>query len=443
VRYTDIVKKLIALILILVLNSCFVFAGTIKTDVLVIGNGVSAVSAAIQSSRSKLKTVLLVKGAWLEAMQDKGMVTVATNNKLPSGLWGEFRRQVNQLYRATPGYDTSYYAPLKFETFAGAGILKKIADTSQRLVVKLNASFTAVEKDGTGWKVTYTHDGRTDYIKAKALVDATETAEVVAAAGATLPSHTVYADNLYRTSIATGDDLLSQGLTNTQTTYPGTPPNYVPMSALVVKDAENLFITDKALMANASLPLQMAIGQGVGTMAAYCAFFKTTTKNLKVRIIQGELLDFKGYLLPFDDVNPTDRYFKAIQQIAATGLLKGKQQVKDNRAQFLFMPDSLVSTDEIKPVLTEIYSRAFIWFNNTKPAAQFTVGNLLSFISEITLSEPKSFRITMQKDWKTRYKFDTDFDLDRPVKRREFAILANQFLNPFARTVDLNGRMVN
>jgi hypothetical protein len=428
-------KKLITLILILVLNWCFVFAETIKTDVLVIGSGASAVSAAIQSSRSKLKTVLLVKGAWLEAMQDKGMVTVTANSKLPSGLWGEFRRQVNQLYKTTSGYDTSYHAPLKFEAFAGAGILKKIADTSQRLVVKLNAPFTTVEKDGTGWKVAYTHDGRTDYIKAKALVDATETAEVVTAVGATLPSLTVYGNNLYRTSIATGDDLLSHGVGNT--------PAYIPMSALVVKDADNLFITDKALVVNASLPLQMAIGQGVGTMAAYCAFFKTTTKNLRVRIIQGELLDFKGYLLPFDDVNPTDRYFKAIQQIAATGLLKGSQKLKDNRTQFLFMPDSAVNTNEVKPVLTEIYSRAFIWFNDTKPAAQFTVGNLLSFISEITLSEPKSFRITMQKDWKTKYKFDTDFDLDRPVKRREFAILANQFLNPFARTVDLSGRMVN
>jgi hypothetical protein len=433
VRYKDIVKKLISLILPLLIHSCFVFAQTIKTDVLVIGNGPSAVSAAIQSSRSKLKTVLLVKGAWLEAMQDKGMVTVNANSKLPSGLWGEFRRHVNQLYKANPGYDTAYSAPLKFEPFAGAGILKKIADTSQRLVVKLNAPYTTVEKDGTGWKVTYTHDGRSDYVKAKTLIDATETGEIVKAAGATIPAPPVFGDNLYRTAISTGDDLLGTG----------TQAYYIPMNALVVKDADNLFITDKALTATATLPMQLAIGQGAGTMAAYCAFFKTTTKKLQVRIIQGELLDFKGYLLPFADVNPTDRYFKAVQQIAATGLLKGTKRVKDNQVQYLFMPDSAVTTSEIKPVLTEIYSRAFIWFNNTQPAAQFTVGNLLSFISEITLSEPKSFRVTLQKDWKNKYKFDTEFDLDRPVKRREFAILANQFLNPFARTVDLNGRMVN
>lgn len=436
-------KKLITLILTFFLFISSVTAETIKTDVLVIGSGASAVSAAIQSSRSKLKTVLLVKGNWLEHMQGKEMLTVAANNKLPSGLWGEFRKQVYQFYKTSPGYDTTLTAPLKFEAFTGAGILKKIADTTKLLTVKLNAAYTTVEKNGTGWTVAYNHDGRTDYIKAKALIDATESGEIVTAAGATLPPAATYGVNLYRTSIATGDDLAGQTLGDAKTAYPGTPAYYIPMSALVVRDADNLFITDKALLVNATLPIQMALGQGAGTMAAYCAFFKTTTKNLHVRIIQGELLDFKGYLLPFDDITPGDRYFKAVQQIAATGLLKGKQKLNDGQMQFLFQPDSAVLTDEIKPVLTELYSRAFIWFANVKPGDKFTVANLLSFISEITLTEPKFLRSSVQRDWKTKYKFTSDFDADRPVTRREFAILANQFINPFARTVDLSGRVIN
>jgi hypothetical protein len=437
------VKKLITLILILSLPGFSVVAQTIKTDVLVIGNGASAVTAAIQSSRSKLKTVLLVKGEWLAQMQGKEMVTVSVSNQLPSGIWAEFRKHVNQLYRTIPGYDTTYTAPLKYEPFAGAGILKKIADTTKLLNVKLKSSVTTVEKDGTGWKVTYLHDGRSDYIKTKALIDATETAEIVTAAGASLPPPAAYGDNLYRTSIATGADLVGQALNDLKSTYPETSAYYIPMSALVVRDADNLFITDKALPVNASLPVQMAIGQGAGTIAAYCAFFKTTSKKLQVRIIQGELLDFKGYLFPFDDINPGDRYFKAVQQIAATGLLKGRAGVNDGRAQFLFMPDSAVLTAEIKPVLTELYSRAFIWFANTKPGEKFTIGNLLSFISEITLTDPKYFSSSMQRDWKTKYKFASEFDPEHPVSRREFAILANHFINPFARTVDLNGRVIN
>jgi hypothetical protein len=434
------VRKFVALILAVTLNIYALFAETIKTDVLVIGNGASAVAAALQSSRSKLKTVLLVKGTWLEQMQGKEMITVAVNNKLPSGLWGEFRKHVNQFYKGTPGRDTALYAPLQFEPFAGAGILKKIADTTKLLTVKVNAAYTNIEKDGTGWKVAYRHDGRVDNIKTKTLIDATENADVVAAAGANLPPPIAYADNLYRTSIATGVELAAQAASSANAP---TPAYYIPMSALVVKDADNLFITDKALIANASLPVLMAIGQGAGTIAAYCAFFKTTTKKLQVRIIQGELLDFKGYLLPFDDINPSDRYFKAIQQIAATGLLKGKQRIANGQLRFLFMSDSAVTTAEVQPVLTELYSRTFIWIANNKPAENFTVGNLLSFISEITLTEPKYLNSSIERDWKTKYKFTADFNTQRPVTRREFAILANQFINPFSRAVDLNGRVIN
>ena len=191
------------------------------------------------------------------------------------------------------------------------------------------------------------------------------------------------------------------------------------------------------------LPLQLTLGQGAGTVAAYCAFFKTTTNNLNVRIIQGELLDFKGYLLPFTDISPKDPDWRAIQQVCATGLIKGILHIKRNDSEFLFKPDSLVSTAEIKPVLIEIYTRAFLWFNKEKPGERFTLGNLVSFISDYTLTDPQVLKFRIKRDWKSLYKFKTDFDLNRQITRREFAVLANKFLNPFARTVDLNGMPVN
>lgn len=435
------VKKLFALIF--VFYSSFTFAETIKTDVLVIGNGPGAVAAAIQSSRSKLKTVLLVNSDWMPAMQGKDMITVNDNRTIPSGIWGEFRKQVHQFYSTKAGYDTTYTSPLQFEPFAGAGILKKIADTTKLLTLKLDAPYKTIEKDGTGWQVAYTQNGKVYYIKAKTLIDATEGNELVKLAGASCPPMLAYNDNLYRTSIAAGNDLMTP-VNMSDKSADAAKLHFIPMSALVVKNADNLFVTENVLRTKPNLPMQMAIGQGAGTMAAYCAFFKTTSKNLKVRAIQGELLDFKGYLLPFDDVSPKDRYFKAIQQIAATGLLKGMVKTEGGeQSLYLFMPDSAVYTSEIKPVLTEIYSRVFIWFNNTRPGIKFTTGNLLSLISEITLADPQAFQLTMQKEWKSKYKFKSEFDLNHVVTRREFAILANQFLNPFARTVDLTGRIIN
>ncbi|WP_114939730.1 FAD-dependent oxidoreductase [Mucilaginibacter endophyticus] len=608
------IKKLLAVLL--VFNCTLSFAQTIKTDILVIGGGASGTAAAIQGARSKLKTMLVEQGPWLGgSITAGGMCIVDGNRNLPTGIWGEFRRRVRDFYSKTPGYDTTYNATLRFEPYTGAAILKKITDTVKNLTVKLNTPFTGIKKDGTGWDVSISLDGKTTTVKAKVVIDATETGDVAAKAGETFvygfdskkqttedmapdnesvqlqdltwiailkdfgasadktipkpegydasayaclkgknikqmltdgklpndkymikwaecgnqfpvsadnlkpenrdafyakarlhtlgliyylqtelgyknlgldegfttPDHLPYIpylreagratkclvrmmlddvykpynreSKLYRTAIAVGDAYPGQHYTDAgapKVNYPPFPAYGVPLGAIVLKDLDNLLVTEKAMsvthLVNASTmypSVQMAIGQGAGATAAYCAFFKTTTQNLNVRIIQGELLDFKAWLMPFTDIKPNDPYFRAIQQVGTSGLLKGVQKTEGNSTRLLFQPDSLVATTEIKPTLEETYTRGFLWFNKEKPGAVFTVGNLLSFISETTLTDPHTLEIAMQKAWKEQYKFTSPFDMKRPVTRREFAILANRFFNPFARSVDIAGRMVN
>lgn len=423
------VKKLLVLLFV----CCYfqIYAENIKTDVLVIGDSPSAVTAAIQSARSKVKTMLIMPDGWLQMGMPSGIkYNVTANHDLPTGIWGEFCERVKAAYK-TIGYDAPANITLRFEGSAGAEVLKGIADSLKDLTVKLNTPFTAIKKDGTGWDVSISQNGQTDIIKTKVVIDATEKGEAVLKAGATIPAVVDGIGNnqgdIYRTSIAVSNIL---------------PGNFIPLWAIVVKDADNLLVTEKILPSNKGeqyLPLQMALGQGAGTTAAYLAFFKTTTKNLKPRLIQQELLDFKGYLLPFADVKRTDRYIRAVQQIGATGMLKGKPTPEG----LLFMPEASITTAEVKPVLTDIYSRAFLWFNREKPGEQFTIGNVLSLISEITLSEPETLRITMRNDWNSKLHFNLPFDLNRPINRLEFSVLVNQYLNPFARTIDLQGNVVN
>jgi hypothetical protein len=407
----------------------FSYAQTIKTDVLVIGGTPSGVAAAMQSARSKLKTMLIMPGAFLDkAMPAGNSYVIKTNENLSSGIWGEFRDKVKAFYKTTPGYDTMYNASLKFESYTGAAILKSIADTVKNLTLKLNTPFTTIKKDGTGWEVKITVNGKTNVIKTKVLVDATDGGEVMSKASvAPLVILDDVDPNIYRTSIAAIN------------TY----PYYIPLSYPVVRPENNLLFT-RGLVDNSieQLPVQLSIGQGVGCIAAYCAFFKTTTKNLNTRIIQQELLDFKGLLLPFTDITPNDKYIRAIQQIGATGLLRGIDQATTEGKQFNFLPNREVITAEIKPVLNEIYSRAFIWFDKEKPNEKFTVGNAVSLISEFTLTESKTLQSTLQKDWQAKYGF-TNFDMARPITRLEFAVLVNQYLNPFARKIDLEGNIIN
>jgi len=442
------VKKL--LIILLVFCSNLTHAETIKTDVVVIGNGTAAIAAAIQSGRSNVKTLLLLNGPWLEELSLQKMTTLNDPAYAPSGIWEEVDKELRQYYKKTPGYDTLAKA-LMFEPYAAAGALKRMADSTKQLTYKLNVSYNTIEKDGTGWKLEVIIKGEKVTIKAKVLIDGTEDGEMIRKAGATLPPDinswlTKGAADLYRTSIASGSSTV--GAPGSRTNYPGGAVYYIPLSAVVVKDADNLLTINRTLFPAGAynITAKIALGQGVGATAAFCAFFKTTTKKLDPRTIQIELLDFKSTLLYFTDIDRKDPYYRSMQQVVATGLLKGVSvQVADgkNLRSFEFMPDAVVSTAEIKLVLTEIYSRVFLWMNREKPGEQFTIGNLLSLISEITLTEPGDFKIKMQKAWKTEYKFQSDFDLNRPVTRREFAILANQYLNPFARKVDINGKMLN
>jgi hypothetical protein len=258
---------------------------------------------------------------------------------------------------------------------------------------------------------------------------------------------------LYRTSIGVADAVPVQNYSEADApklSYPPFPAYSIPMGAVVVKDQDNLLVTEKAIsvthLVNASTyypSVQMTLGQGVGTVAAYCAFFKTTTKHLTVRIIQGELLDYKGYLLPFTDISQKDPHFRAVQQICATGLLKGVQKVNGNQAEVHFEPNGMVNTDEVKPILNELYTRAFLWFNREKPGEKITLGNLLSMISDYTLTDPKTLENIIGKAWKTQLKLPGDLDVKRPATRLEFAVLANKYLNPFAKTVDLSGKVAN
>lgn len=243
---------------------------------------------------------------------------------------------------------------------------------------------------------------------------------------------------LYRTSIGVGENA---------TKYPSYT---IPLGAIVPKNTDNLLVTEKALSVTSEVntstmnpAVQMTLGQGVGATAAYLVFFKTTTKHLTVRIIQGEILDYKGYLLPFSDIPQKDPHWRAIQQVCETGMLRGIQKANGNSVEIHFEPNDLVATEEIKPTLLEVYTRAFLWFNKEKPGEKFTLGNLLSLISDYTLTDPKTLELTIGKLWKPQFKLPGDLDLNRPATRLEFVVLANKYLNPFAKTVDISGRIVN
>lgn len=81
----------------------------------------------------------------------------------------------------------------------------------------------------------------------------------------------------------------------------------IPMGALIPQAEENLIIIPKQ---SGKVRLsKMSAGQAAGTIAAYCAFYKTSTKTINVRVVQGELLAFDALLIPYSDIELKDPNF--------------------------------------------------------------------------------------------------------------------------------------
>ena len=108
------------------------------------------------------------------------------------------------------------------------------------------------------------------------------------------------------------------------------PSFNIPMGALIPKGVSNFIVAEKSIsvsnIVNGTTRLQpcvIQIGQAAGLLAALSIKNKVDPKNISVRQLQQALLEANGYIMPYKDVTQKDRYFKAIQKIGATGLLRG------------------------------------------------------------------------------------------------------------------------
>ena len=70
--------------------------------------------------------------------------------------------------------------------------------------------------------------------------------------------------------------------------------------------------------------------------------------EVSVREVQNAILDAKGYLLPYLDVELDHPMFKSLQRIGSTGILKGIGKSVDWSNQMWFRADTLLLANELK-----------------------------------------------------------------------------------------------
>lgn len=391
-------------------------AQTSKTGVLVIGNTPGGVAAAIQSARSGAKTIYLTQSLSVNPVFNAEDISFITHIRNYYALKARKR---------TPAADSLIRSEVKLDQ--AVNLIKSITDTVKNLSLNHNNVVDGIKKDGKGWEVRLKGGER---IKADVVVDATENLSVAVLLGIdnkktmAIPGNNQdpFEGKLYRTAVALA--------------YPGagTLRTPLPMGSLIPQVVENFVILPRQI---AGLrPVKMSAGRAAGAIAAYCAFFKTSTKNISVRVTQGELLAFNSLLIPYSDISRDDPNFMAYQRLGLSGLIKPKLMKDEIR----FDTAGTVSHKELQASMKEFYTRSQLWFADNKNEV-LTIEDIISLLM-FTAARGNELKKEIEDGWKQSFKLNSTFDPKRNISRKEFGVLADKYLQPYNIRVDLAGNLL-
>ena len=250
---------------ILLITCITLRAQTTKTGVLVIGNTPAAVAAAIQSARSGAKTMYLTYSLSVSPIFSEEDLSFIKGIKNHYSLKERKRSKTKDSIIAMPVLLNQ-----------ASNLIKGISDTVNNLTINNNNVVDEIKKDGKSWEIRLKGGIK---IKADVVVDATENLSIASMLRIDTKKTMIITGNtinpfenkLYRSSVTLGYQESGSFFT-------------IPMGALIPQAEENLIIIPK--QSGKIRVSKMSAGQAGGTIAAYCAFFKTTTKTINVRVVQ-------------------------------------------------------------------------------------------------------------------------------------------------------------
>ena len=182
-------RNLLLFFLLLQANCLGLFAQStkaLKTEILIAGGGASGTAAALQVARMGRKVILVEHTPWLGGMLTAaGVSAIDGNHKMPSGIWGEFRTQLEQHYGGPEALATGWVSNTQYEPAVGNQILNRMLDPYPQLK-RIHGYFPVkVLKSGNVVQGVVFENalGEKLEVQAKITIDATELGDVLALAG--------------------------------------------------------------------------------------------------------------------------------------------------------------------------------------------------------------------------------------------------------------------
>ncbi|WP_439183370.1 FAD-dependent oxidoreductase [Carboxylicivirga taeanensis] len=261
-------------------------------------------------------------------------------------------------------------------------------------------------------------------------------------------------NKLYRTCIAVGDYPVDHhharysGWSELPNLYFYAIPSYgLPMGTILPKSVDNFIVAEKSIsvsnLVNGTTRLQpvvLQIGQAAGALAALAVNENMNVGDVPVRTLQNTLLDSKCYLLPYLDVQLDHPWFKSLQRIGSTGILKGEGKNVDWSNQTWINADSLLLASHLSD-LNDVYPS--VKFNGETDNS-VSWKEALQLIDNISDAEGITLTSSQKEEVFSLLNVKEGFSFNTPIKRGEFAVLVDYLLDPFNRkAVGIDGGFIN
>lgn len=237
---------------------------------------------------------------------------------------------------------------------------------------------------------------------------------------------------LYRTGIAVGDYPIDHHHKKNPAApqhldFFSVPSFNIPISCLIPENQDNIIIAEKSIsvsnVVNGTTRLQpcvMQIGQAAGLLAAQSVKDDLAPKKLSVRKLQNILLDANGYIMPYVDIKQNSPYFKAVQRIGATGLLKGEGVPNGWANTTYFYPEKNISFADFVSTWKMKFEYPFNIIEH-----DMTIEDAVNFAAILNGKNRNEILPGFKTQWNTLNL--VDFDLKRSIKRVELAAILNEY----------------
>ncbi len=269
---------------------------------------------------------------------------------------------------------------------------------------------------------------------------------------------------LYRTGIAVGDYPIDHHHRKNSAApqhlgfYP-IPSFTIPLGSLLPQSHSGLIVAEKGIsvsnVVNGTTRLQpcvLLIGQAAGALAAASIKNKVQdARQVSVRLVQSILLQQKAYLMPYADVSIADLGFEAIQRVGASGFLRGKGQPNAWANRTWFEPDSTITVYQF---ISQLPAFAILknsnpvtynnplssWIESSRKEGLLSLRRAIELVGEIekalrVMNRKSSIDESLSIEEKVRLNWGgwglTNYQPNRPVTKRELAMLLDKIINPF------------